>query len=189
MENVEDKEKIEYADDNYESVKTLFKIRAPALFLGLILGFGISFVTSHFEEVLSSNIEIAFFLPFVVYIADAIGAQTQSIYASNLKLGRAKFSKYLHKELSLGIIFGLMFSLVSGIVSFFWFGDKFLTLSVGLGTFGAIIFSPVLAIILTHAFQLLHKDPAATSGPIITVVQDMASVVIYGIICSLILLK
>jgi len=186
---MEDSQKIEYADDNYEPVKTLFKLRAPSLFLGLVLGFGISFITSHFEEVLYSNIEIAFFLPFVVYIADSIGTQTEAIYSRNLKTGKAKFSRYLRKELTLGIVFGVLFGLISGLVSFLWFNDSKLTLSVTLGTFFAILFAPIIAIIVTHIFQLLHKDPAAGSGPITTVIQDMTSVLIYGVICSLILLS
>lgn len=180
--------RIVYADDDYEPVKTLFKLRAPALFLGLVLGFGISFITSHFEEVLSSNVKIAFFLPFVVYIADAIGTQTEAIYSRNLRDGRANFLRYLRKELTLGILFGAIFGLISGVVSFVWLKDYLLTLSVTLGTFFAILFAPVMAIIVTHIFQLLHKDPAASSGPISTVIQDMTSVVIFGIICSLILL-
>lgn len=181
-------EKIEYADDNYEPIKTLFKIRAPVLFLGLVLGFGISFITSHFEAVLSSNVKIAFFMPFVVYIADAIGTQTEAIYSRNLRTGKAKFVKYLRKEFMLGIVFGLLFGLISGIVSFLWLANSLLTLSVSLGTFFAILFAPVMAIIVTHIFQLLHKDPAASSGPIATVIQDMTSVVIYGIVCTAILL-
>jgi magnesium transporter len=182
------KEKIVYADDDYEPIKTLFKLRAPALFLGLVLGFGISFITSHFEEVLYSNVKIAFFLPFVIYIADAIGTQTEAIYSRNLRDGKANFIKYLRKELTLGIIFGTIFGLISGIVSFLWLKDNLLTISVALGTFFAILFAPVMAIIVTHIFQLLRKDPAAGSGPIATVIQDMTSVVVFGVICSLILL-
>lgn len=180
--------KIIYADDDYEPVKTLFRLRAPALFMGLVLGFGISFITSHFEEVLSTNIRIAFFLPFVVYIADAIGTQTEAIYSRNLRDGKANFVKYLHKELTLGIIFGALFGIISGLVSFLWLKDYLLTLSVTLGTFFAILFAPVMAILVTHVFQLLRKDPAAGSGPIATVIQDMTSVIVFGIICSLILL-
>lgn len=180
--------RIIYADDDYEPVKTLFKLRAPALFLGLVLGFGVSFVTSHFEEVLSSNIEIAFFLPFIIYIADAVGAQTGAIYSRNLRDGKANFGRYLRKEFTLGVLFGMIFGLVSGVVSFFWFKNDLLTLSVTLGTFFAILFAPVMAIIVTHVFQLLHKDPAAGSSPIATVIQDMTSVIVFGVICSLILL-
>lgn len=181
--------KIIYADDDYEPIKTLFKIRAPALFLGLALGFGISFVTSHFEEVLSSNIEIAFFLPFIIYIADAVGAQAGAIYSRNLRDGKANFIRYLRKEFTLGIIFGTLFGIISASVSYLWFGEFLLTLSVSLGTFFAILFAPIIAIIITHIFQLLHKDPAASSSPISTVIQDTISVIIYGVVCSLILLS
>lgn len=180
--------KIIYADDDYEPVKILFKLRFPALFIGLILGFGISFITSHFEEVLSSNVKIAFFLPFVIYIADAIGTQTEAIYSRNLRDGKANFLRYLRKELTLGIVFGILFGLISGLVSYIWLKDYLLTLSVALGTFFAILFAPVMAILVTHVFQLLRKDPAAGSGPIATVIQDMTSVIVFGIICSIILL-
>jgi magnesium transporter len=180
--------KIIFADDDYESVKTLFKLRAPALFLGLALGFGVSFVTSSFEKVLTSNIEIAFFLPFIIYIADAVGAQTGAIYSRNLRDGKANFVKYLRKEFTLGIIFGTVFGLISGLISYLWFGENLLSISVALGTFFAILFAPVMAIVVTHTFQLLHKDPAAGSSPIATVIQDMTSVVVFGLICSIILL-
>lgn len=180
--------KIIYADDDYEPVKTLFRLRAPALFLGLVLGFGVSFVTSSFEKVLSSNIEIAFFLPFIIYIADAVGAQTGAIYSRNLSDGKANFGRYLRKEFTLGIIFGAVFGLISGLISYLWFGENLLSISVALGTFFAILFAPVMAIVVTHTFQLLHKDPAAGSSPIATVIQDMTSVVVFGLICSIILL-
>jgi len=55
-----------YVDDDYEPIRMLFKLRAPSLFMGLLLGLGISLVTSRFEEVLSQNIQIAFFLPFIL---------------------------------------------------------------------------------------------------------------------------
>lgn len=188
MENTKEKNTIIYADDNYESIKTLFKIRMPSLVIGLILGFGISFITSNFEEVLSQNIKVAFFLPFIVYIADAIGTQTESIYSRNLKTGKIKFIKYFYKELILGIAFGSFFGIITGIISFFWFKQSLLSLSICLGTFFAIIVAPIIALATTHIFQFMHKDPAAGSGPVTTVIQDMASIVIYGIVCSLILL-
>src|SRR3990167_3336659 len=111
-----DKKTTLYVDDDYESIRTLFKLRIAPLILGLLLGFVISFVTSRFEEVLSHNVQVAFFLPFIVYIADALGTLTEAIYSRDLKTGKAKFSKYLAKELLLGIIFGVLFSIFSSIL-------------------------------------------------------------------------
>ncbi len=177
-----------YADDDYESLKTLLKLRAPALILGLILGIGISFVTSGFEKVLSHNIRVAFFLPFVVYIADAIGTQTEAIYARDLKSGKAKFTTYLKKEFSLGIIFGFFFGLISGLVSYLWLHTFLLSVSVGLASFFAIASAPIVALLVAHTFQSAHEDPAAGTGPIATVLQDMLSVIIYGVVASLVIL-
>src|SRR3989338_6512577 len=100
---------IEYADDDYESVKLLFKLRAPALGVGLLLAVGISLVTSRFEGVLSEHVQVAYFLPFVVYLAAAVGTQTEAIYARDLKTGKARFHNYLHKETALGLLFGVAF--------------------------------------------------------------------------------
>lgn len=97
--------KIKYADDNYEPIKTLFKLRLPSLIIGLGLGICISFVTSNFEEVLAQNVQVAFFMPFVVYISDAIGTQTETIYSRNLKTGNVKLGRYLRKESLLGMTF------------------------------------------------------------------------------------
>lgn len=182
------KNKLQYADDDYESVGTLFAIRGPSLLLGLILGIGISFVTSSFEKVLEKNVQVAFFLPFVVYIADAIGTQTEAIYTRDLKSGRAKFSNYLRKELALGIIFGVLFGGVSGLISLLWLHNQLLSLSVAVACFLAITTAPLVALIVAHTIQAMHKDPASGTGPIATVIQDLLSVVIYGAVASVILL-
>lgn len=180
--------KIEYADDDYESVSTLFRLRFPPLLLGLFLGFGISLIISRFEEVLSRNIRIAFFLPFIVYIADAVGSQTESIYLRDLRSGKAKLSNYIKKEFLIGIIFGLVFGLASIAITYLWLGGKELALAVGIATFFAIATAPMVALASVQIFQKLHEDPATGTGPIATVVQDMVSVIIYGLIASYIIL-
>ncbi len=182
------KDNIEYADDDTESIKTLIRIRIPSLIAGLVLGIALSFVTSRFEEVLAKNVSVAFFIPFVVYIADAVGTQTQSIYSRDLKSGKARFKKYLFKESILGLLFGSMFGLVISVVVFFWFGSFDLSLAVGLATFGAIASAPLIALVITEIFELEHKDPAAGAGPIATVFQDTASILIYGLIATAIIL-
>ena len=182
------KNSITYADDNTESIPLLLKIRLPSLVIGLGMGILISFATSRFEEVLLHNVKVAFFLPFVIYMADAIGTQTQSIYSRNLKSGKAKFHIYLIKESWLGFVFGIAFGIISGLVTQLWLGDNLLALSVGLSMFTAIVFAPIVALLITKIVQSLREDPAAGAGPIATVIQDMLSVLIYGAISSIIFL-
>jgi len=181
--------KILYADDDYESVGMLFKLRAPALIIGLFLGIGISFITSGFEEVLAHNVQVAFFLPFIVYIASAVGTQTEAIYSGDLKTGKAKFRNYFHKELALGIIFGLIFGAITGLIAFLWLKNDLLAISVASASFIAITIAPIVALLVTQVFESMREDPAAGSGPIATVIQDMISIIIYGTVCSFIMLS
>ncbi|OGK55952.1 hypothetical protein A3I50_04440 [Candidatus Roizmanbacteria bacterium RIFCSPLOWO2_02_FULL_37_9] len=184
-----DRKTIPLADDDRDTIKTLIWMRIPPLVVGSILGFILSFATSRFEEVLSKRVEIAFFIPFVVYMADAVGTQTQTIFIRDLSRGTAKFSNYLLKETILGIILGLFFGLLSWIVVSLWFNSARLATAVGLATFTAIGTAPFVAILITKALQLEHQDPAVGAGPIATVIQDTISVVLYGLIASAILLS
>ena len=177
-----------YADDNTEPISVLLKIRLPSLLIGLGLGVIVSFATSRFEQVLSQNVKVSFFLPFIMYMADAIATQTQSIYSRNLKSGKVKFYRYLIKELCLGLLIGIAFGIISGAVVQIWFSDNRLALSVGLSMFAVTASAPTVALFITQIMQMLHKDPAASSGPIDSVIQSMLSVLIYGTICSMILL-
>ncbi|MBI4137237.1 magnesium transporter [Candidatus Roizmanbacteria bacterium] len=163
-------------------------MRIPSLMIGLFLGIILSFITSGFEELLATHIEFAFFIPFVVYMAAAVGGQTQTIYARDLKSGHASFKKYFAKETFLGIILGIIASLAIGIIITVWFRSYTLALAVSMATFGAIACAPLIALLVTHFFKLEHSDPAVGAGPIATVIQDTVSVLIYGLIASWIVL-
>lgn len=180
--------KIQYADDDITPVRRLVQMRIPSLLVGLALGIVLSLVTSHFEDVLSENIKVAFFIPFIVYMADAVGTQTQNIYTRDLRTGKASFKKYLIKETLLGFILGAISSIIAVITIILLFRSMTLALAVGLGTLVSIISAPVIALIVTEALQLEHTDPAVGAGPIATVIQDTISVLIYGLIATAIIL-
>jgi len=179
---------IEYADDDILPVRRLIRMRAPSLAIGLVLGVLLSFITSRFEQVLEHNIRVAFFIPFIVYMADAVGTQTQSIYVRDLKSGKAQFHHYLIKETIIGFVLALTSSIIAAIITWVWLASQELSLAVSLGTFGAVLSAPLIALLVAEALQLEHSDPAVGAGPIATVIQDTVSVVIYGIIASLIIL-
>ncbi len=176
-----------YADDDTSSIRSLLAMRSPSIAIGLVLGVLLSFVTSRFEEVLSHDIRVAFFIPFIVYVAAAVGAQTENIYVRDLRSGRASFKKYLVKETILGIILGALSSVVSAMVTMLWFGSMELTMVVSTAMFFTVTIAPLVALLVTEVLQLEHKDPAVGSGPIATVIQDTLSVLIYGLVASAIL--
>jgi magnesium transporter len=182
------KTKTRYADDDQDSLLKLLGMRLPSLMIGLLLGIVLSFVTSRFEEVIAKSVEVAFFIPFIVYMADAVGTQTQSIYIRDLRSGKASFKIYLLKETLLGLSIGLVASVITGMITYMWLSDINITTAVSISMFCAISSAPVVALIIVELFSLEHSDPAVGSGPIATVIQDTLSVLIYGLVCSAIVL-
>lgn len=178
----------EYVDDDHTPVKRLLTLRIPSLLVGLFLGLFLSFVTSRFDEVLQKNVAIAYFIPFIVYLSDAVGTQTQTIYVRDLKTGKANFKTYLVKESILGATLGSIFAMLTGLIILGWFKSAELAWAVSLGVFGAVFSAPLIALVITKVLQLEHEDPAVWGGPIATVIQDTVSVVIFGLVASLILL-
>ncbi len=180
--------KIKYADDDTISLGRLFLIRIPSLLLGLILGLFLAFVVSEFRAVLEKDVEVAYFIPLVVYMAAAVGSQTQNIYTRDLLSGRASFKTYMLKESALGVLLGLIFSLLAGVAIHLWLNSIQLTMSVFLGMFGAIMSAPIVSLVVADVLELEHSDPAVGAGPIATVIQDTVSVLIYGLVCSAVFL-
>lgn len=166
----------------------LLRFRIPSLVVGLALGLVLFFIMSRFEEVLAQSIAVAFFIPFIVYLAAAVGAQTQNIYARDLRTSKASFKKYFVKETALGIILGLLFALVVEPIVLWWFHLPALALAISLSTFGAVASAPLIALLVTEILELQKMDQAVGAGPLATVIQDMTSVVIYDPIASAILL-
>jgi len=180
---------VQLADDDTESVGLLFRLRLPPLIVGLFLGMILSFSVSRLEEVIATNVSVAFFIPFVVYLAAAVGAQTQAIYVRELRSGKSSFKGYFAKECALGVCFGIIFAVITGVLVNLWFGDIQLSKAVALSVLGAVGVAPVVALVVTELLELEHTDPAVGAGPIATVIQDTISVLVYGFITTAILLN
>lgn len=180
------KKHVLYANDATESVRLLLRIRLPWLIIGLALSLGTAAVVSRYEEILSLNPSVAFFMPLIVYVSDAVGTQTATIYIRNLNKKQAKFSTYILKELGLGLSIGAIFGVVTAIVTHFWLGTNDLAMAVGIALFASITCATVFALVFAALLNKLKTDPATGADPIVTVVQDIISLMIYFWVVSLI---
>lgn len=182
--------KYAFADDSTESLSVLLRFRLPWLLLGLLGGFGAAMLLGRYEAVLSEYVELAFFLPFIVYLSDAVGTQTEVIYVRNVKQSKnavKKFHLYLVKEALLGLIFGLLFGSLTALLAYLWLKDPALSATIGLSMGISVALSPLVALLIARIFQVEHQDPAAGAGPFKTILQDVASILIYFSVASVIL--
>lgn len=159
--------------------------RIPWLIAGLAGSAAATGVMAGFEQRLSANVAIAFFIPAIVYLADAVGTQTEAIAVRGLSLTRSGITHLLTAELGVGTLIGAALGALAMPLVFFGFGDPRLALAVGLSIWVASSIASTLGLLLPWLLAKVHVDPAHGSGPLATVIQDILSILSYFIVLQL----
>lgn len=160
--------------------------RLPWLIIGLAGSMVATFVVARFEQVLSSRVAIAFFVPGLVYLADAIGTQTEAVAVRGLSLSHSRLTHLVAGELRTGLLIGLILGLLTFPAVWLVFGDAKLAAAVALALFFAGGVATTIGLFLPWLLQRLGTDPAYGSGPLATIIQDVLSLLIYFAVVSLI---
>lgn len=100
---------------------TAFRARMPWLVLGLVGGILAGGVAGLFEASLQREITLAFFLPLVVYMADAVGTQTETVLVRALSYGHVSLLAQLTQEGALGLLIGVTVGVLGA--RCFWSGS------------------------------------------------------------------
>lgn len=170
----------------HETIRA-FKARMPWLVVGLLGGMLAGGVASVFETSLKREVALAFFLPLVVYMADAIGTQTETILVRRMVYGRVPLLKQLWREASLGALIGLTIGGAAWGALWLLDGRGQVAAVVALTILCSSIVATLIASLLPWILDRLKIDPAMASGPLATVLQDLLSVAIYLTIATAII--
>jgi magnesium transporter len=159
--------------------------RLPWLLLGLAGAILSADLVGFFHGQLEKNVILAFFLPGVVYLADAVGTQTETLVIRGLSVG-IPIARVLRREMITGMLVGATISLAFFPVAFFRWGRADVSFAVSLALLAACSTASLVAMTLPWLLHQLNRDPAFGSGPLGTVIQDLLSVLIYLVICVMI---
>lgn len=159
--------------------------RLPWLLVGLAGSMLAAAVMARFERVLQGTMAVAFFVPAIVYLADAIGTQTEAIVVRGLSLSRLPLRHLLVDELRTGLLIGIIMGAIAFPLVVWTFGDARLAASVAAAIFAAGGVATTIGLLLPWLLQRLGSDPAFGSGPVATIIQDVLSLLIYFAIATL----
>jgi magnesium transporter len=128
---------------------------------------------------------LAFFIPGVVYLADAVGTQTETVVVRGLSVGVA-MRRMFGRELLAVLAIGVALALFAGPVIWWRWGDGDVALCVGLSLFAACSTATLAAMLLPWLLDAAGRDPAFGSGPLATVIQDLLSILIYFAVAAVV---
>jgi magnesium transporter len=160
-----------------------FRHRIPWLLIGLVGALLSADLVGAFEKELEDAVVLAFFIPGVVYLADAVGTQTETVVIRGLSVG-VSLRQMARPELLSGLLIGLALSSAFFPVALWHWGDGEVAIAVSLSLLAACSVATLIAMALPWAIRRLGRDPAFGSGPLATVIQDLLSILIYFAIAS-----
>lgn len=153
--------------------------RLPWLLAGLAGSAGVTFAMAGLEPIIEAHVAVAFFVPALVYLAAAIGAQSQMIAVRGLSLTRSGIGHLVAGELRTGALIGAVLGCVAFLVVQIAFGDARLAGAVGAALFAAGTMASGLGIYFPWWLARRGVDPAYGSGPMATVLQDTLTILVY----------
>ncbi len=163
-----------------------FRNRIPWLVLGLGGGVVVASILGAFEDAMREMLTLVAFIPAIVYMSDAVGSQTQTIFIRSLAIDPAmKIKKYLAREMIVGVAIALFLSVLIGTISFIWWEPEILALILGFSFFTTIIVAIAVGLLLPWIFLRTKIDPAIATGPLSTVIRDILGIVIYFTVASI----
>jgi magnesium transporter len=159
-----------------DSIFLKTKRRFNWLLLNLFTAFIATWVISKFGASIEQMVALAFLMPIVASMGGNAGMQTLAVTIRALatkKLTSGNFTKVVTKEFVIGILNGIIFALITGIVVQLWFNEINLSILIGVSMILNMIVAGVFGIMVPVSLKKFNIDPAIASSVFVTTITDV----------------
>ncbi|MBE8163156.1 MAG: magnesium transporter [Bdellovibrionaceae bacterium] len=167
------------SDDRiFTPIKRSLKHRLPWMSLNLFLAGIASFVVSLFENTMSELILLASLKNIVAGLGGNTAIQSLTVVTRGLATGDFHFiSKWrvLYKEVMVGLSIGVVTGLGAGILTYLWKQNALVGVIIAISMVLNSIVASLLGTSIPIALKSLGKDPAVSSGVVVTTLVDIFS--------------
>ncbi|MGD9909317.1 MAG: magnesium transporter [Candidatus Izemoplasmatales bacterium] len=186
-------------DEEKETILSTIKKRMPWLVILLFVNLITSSIVSGFEGVLTQIPTLALFMPLILNMAGNTGTQSLGViirlFATNQLDTKRSVAKHLIKELLTGVVNGIVIAIgLFGLVIVLKLLDhqtfeqilpfaSVIALSIAI----ALVVATLAGALVPLVMNLFKVDPAVASGPFITTINDIISLLIYFGLASILL--
>ncbi len=156
--------------------------RLPWLVLLLFIGLLSGGIISRFEATLETVVALTFFMPMIAGMTGNTGTQSLAVVVRGLVSQKPNFRqsiKLIVRELWVGIIIGVICAVLITGIAYVWQGSLVLGFVVGSSLLLTLIIGTMAGTIIPLLLFKLNIDPAIASGPLITTINDILSLLIY----------
>ena len=163
-------------EDTFAPLMRTTPRRAIWLGVNLVTAIIASAVINVFEETIDKVVALAILMPIVASMGGVAGSQTLTVVIRGMALGqigRANLRWLLSREFSAGMINGLLWAVVMGLVVSVWFGDYTIAVIIAAAMIINILTAALAGALLPVLLKSVKIDPALAGGVALTTVTDV----------------
>ncbi len=161
-----------------DSVWDIVKSRFPWLLANLVCALVAAWVIRQFSTSIEKMVALAVLMPIVASMGGNAGTQTMTVAVRALAtqdLSDANSWRVVRRELMVGIVNGVGFALVLGVIAALWFNVNDLGIVIGLAMVCVLAAAAFGGIVIPLLLTRLDVDPAIASGPFVTTITDVVA--------------
>ncbi|QQA44358.1 magnesium transporter [Pelagovum pacificum] len=177
-ENAEDLLRLAGVGENTvnDRVVTTTRQRFPWLAVNLVTAILASLVISLFEDVIAGLVALAVLMPIVASMGGNAGTQSLTVAVRAIAtkdLTGSNVLRVIRREVLVGLINGLIFAVVMGIIGILWFGEPLLGVVIAAAMVINLVIAGLAGTVIPVVLEKLGIDPALASGAFVTTVTDV----------------
>ncbi len=162
--------------DIYDAVIDTTRSRFSWLLVNLLTAVVASIVIGFFQASIEKVVALAVLMPIVASMGGNAGTQTLTVSVRALatkELTTANAFKIITKETFVGGINGIIFAVIIGFLSAYWFEDSLLGIVIGMAMVFNLLIAGMTGILIPLTLSKFNIDPALASGVILTTITDV----------------
>jgi magnesium transporter len=159
-----------------DNVWFITRSRFTWLFVNLLTAFLAASVLGLFEPQLQKMVALAVLAPIVASQGGNAATQTMTIAVRALatrELGAANAMRVTRRETMVGLLNGLGFGLITGVIAALWFQDWNIGAVIAIAMTVNLVAGALGGILIPLALERAKADPAVSSGVFVTTVTDV----------------
>ncbi len=152
------------------------KRRFPWLAVNLVTAILASLVIAQFEETIAQFVALAVLMPIVASMGGNAGTQSLTVAVRSIAtkdLTGANVWRVIRRECLVGLVNGVIFAVVMGIVGLIWFGSPALGYVIGAAMVINLVIAGLAGTVIPVVLDRVGVDPALASGAFVTTVTDI----------------
>ena len=178
-------------DDMFAPIVQTALRRWVWLGVNLITAFVAAFVLYSFEPTLDQIVATAVLFPIVMSMGGIAGTQTLTLMIRGMATGQVSASNtpaLLRKELAVGLLNGIVFSIVIAAIAMIWYNDIPLGLVMGTAILLNLLAGALAGALVPVVLKRMSIDPALAGGVVLTTVTDVIGILAFIGLATFILL-